>query len=350
MPVTAAQLAAGANYTRMSYAQGDPVDQINTDRPTLKWLIDNKQDSIFGNGIFNEKVIISNDANAQNYSFDDQVSFNRRDTVRLAPFQHFEMFDGYALSETELANNGIILTDDANAVATGAEALQIASLIKTNEYNLKEGIQTALSYEYERDGSQNAKAVPGIDSIVSTTPSVGVVGGLDPAVYTFWRNNTNLGISVATAGNLQQQMDISRRQCMTYGGMVPDFYVCGSKFYDAYKLDCIATSTRMETIDGKGGINAGGGVAKLYYQGKELVWDPTFDALDGALGSITYPYAKRCYMLQSKAIFLRPFKGRWMLMRAPPRMYDRYTHYFGTTTDYGLTANKRNAMAVLSIA
>jgi len=33
MPITAAQLALGANYQINAYAQNDPVDQFTKDRP-----------------------------------------------------------------------------------------------------------------------------------------------------------------------------------------------------------------------------------------------------------------------------------------------------------------------------
>ena len=138
MPINAAQLAAGANTQMMSYAANDPIDQVNTDKPFMKWLLANKVESVFGNGVFNEKVRISNDSNYQNYSGDDQVTYNRKDVVRLAPFQHYEAHDGFGLNETELANNGIILTDDREAVPTDAEKVQIVNLIKTNRMALKD--------------------------------------------------------------------------------------------------------------------------------------------------------------------------------------------------------------------
>ncbi|MGH8172310.1 MAG: phage major capsid protein, partial [Rhodanobacteraceae bacterium] len=76
MPVTPAQLLAGANYQLQSYAKDDPVDQFSVDRPFAKWLIANKVDTVFGNGIYNEKIRVSNDSNYQNYSGDDQVTYN----------------------------------------------------------------------------------------------------------------------------------------------------------------------------------------------------------------------------------------------------------------------------------
>ncbi|MFP3513376.1 hypothetical protein SB775_28200, partial [Peribacillus sp. SIMBA_075] len=83
--MTTAQLLAGANRQLESFATNDPIDQFTSDRPLSAWLIANRQDSVFGNGIFNEKVRFTNDSNYQNYTGDDQVTYNRRDTVRKAP-------------------------------------------------------------------------------------------------------------------------------------------------------------------------------------------------------------------------------------------------------------------------
>lgn len=350
MPVNAAQLAAGANYQMQSYAANDPIDQVNTDKPFMKWLLANKQEVVFGNGVFNEKVRISNDSNYQNYSGDDQVTYNRKDVVRLAPFQHYEAHDGFGLNETELANNGIILTDDREAVPTDAEKIQIVNLIKTNRQALKDGFQENWDLEVHRDGSQSAKAVPGLDLLVSTTPAVGTIGGIDASTSLYWRNNADLNISTSTEGNLTAEMEKMWRACTTYGGMIPDFIVCGAAFYDAYRKDANQQTNRQIVVTGRSGVDADASTDNVYFKGRLVVWDPTFEKLDAILGAITYPWTKRCYFLNSKTLKLRPFKGRWMIDRTPARMYDRYTHYFGVTADYGLTINKRNANAVLSIA
>lgn len=66
-----------------------------------------------------------------------------------------------------------------------------------------------------------------------------------------------------------------------------------------------------------------------------------------------YPFlqvgVKRAYMVSEESIRLRPVTGFWMLDRKPPRVYDRYTHYFGRTASYRLTTDRRNGSAVLSI-
>lgn len=348
MPVSSAQLTAGANYQLMENAKSDPVDQITAARPFTKWLVANKVPSIFGNGIFNEKVRFTNDSNYQNYTGDQQVTYNRKDTARLAPFQHYEAHDGFTLNETELANNGVTMTDDNSSVMTEAEEIQIVSKLNEGYETLKEGFQQNWDLEVHQDGSQSTLAVPGLDLLVSTTPATGVVGGIDASANPYWRNNASMAISTASAGTLTNQMEIMWRACTKFGGVAPDFIVCGSAFYDAYRIDAGLTINRR--IDAKrGGVEFDASVSALYFKNVQVIWDPTFDALDVLLGAITYPWAKRCYFLQSKNLKLRPFKGRWMVSRKPSRVYDRYTHYFGLTADYGITVNKRNNMAVLSI-
>ena len=56
------------------------------------------------------------------------------------------------------------------------------------------------------------------------------------------------------------------------------------------------------------------------------------------------------YFVNQTNLNLRPFKGCWMVNRKPERLPDRYVHYWGLTSSYALTINKRNANAVLSIS
>jgi hypothetical protein len=350
MPLSPAQLVSGANTQLATYAKGDPIDQINSDRPLMQWFISKSVPSIFSNSTYNEKVRISNDSNYQNYTGDQQVTYNRKDTTRLAPYQHYEAHDGFTLNETELANNGIVLTEGEPSTPTEAETSQIIDILKEGWATLKQGFQQNWDLEIHQDGSQSPLAVPGLDLLVSTAPSTGVVGGIDSSAFPYWRNNVSMAIATGTAGALTNQMEIMWRACTRYGGMRPDAIFVGSAFLDAYRGDALLTQSRQVITPQKGGVGLDNSVMDLSFHGVPLIWDPTFDALDDKLGAITYPWKKRCYFLNSKALKLRPFKGRWMITRKPSRVYDRYTHYFGQTCDYGITMNKRNCMAVMSIA
>lgn len=359
MPISTIALAAGANKTLMSYAQNKPIDQFTTAQPFSKWLMAHKKESTFGNGIFNEKVRISNSSNYQNYTREDQVTYNTKDTVRLAPFQHFEAHDGFGLNETDLSDNGIVMTDERSASSTTeSEVRQIINLLEENYETLKNGFQANFDQEVHRDGTQSTKAVPGLDLLVSTTPTTGVIGGLDSSLNTFWQNRVNLSIA-ASLGTLTQAMEKTWRDCMTVGGLAPDAIFMGSKAFDAYRNDAPTNVNRQFYMNQQGKVKGGfvvdngaqgdGQTSGVYFKGVEVVWDPIFDVLQALLAP-TIPWDKRIYFLNSKTMKLRPNKGRWLINRKPSRMYDRYVHYFGLTADYGMTINQRNNLAVLSVA
>lgn len=358
MPITAAQLAAGANKQLMSYADNDPIDNFTPDMPFSRWLIKHKKDVTYSNGIYNEKIRISNSSNYQNFSYDDQVSYNTKDTTRLAPYQHFEAHDGFGLTETDLANNGIVLADDDNTVVSRDEKMQIVDLLEENYETLKNGFQENWDIEAHLNGTQNSKAVPGLDALISTTPGVGVVGGLDPSVYTFWQNRVALNINSGTSGLLTTTMELVWRQCITVGRRRPNAIFCGGKFFDAYRNDA-PTNVQRHVVLNQGSIKNGmvvdngatgdGQTDGVYFKGVPVIWDPIFDLLQ-SIYNPTVPWDKRCYFLNSDSFKLRPFKNRWMKNRKPSRIYDRYVHYWAMTSDYGMTVNQRNNQAVLSIA
>lgn len=360
MAVTSAQLAAGANKQLEVYSKEDPVDQINKDRPLASWLIANKKETLGGNTYYNEKVHVANQSNYQNYFGDDQVSYNRRDTVRLAKYGWANFHDGFGVNEDEMIANGIVLNDDnpEGTTLSGAEALQIYNLMEQNWADLKMGVQEKFDEELHRDGTQDPKAVQGLDFLVSTTPATGTVGGIDAATNAYWRNNVNLNIprvtNEATAQAFIAEMEKTWRACKTYGRMVPDKILVGTDFYDQYKLALNLTQARSVNINvgaGKPGQpSLDGGTGELYFKNVLVEWDPTFDTLDEVYGAPTHAWKRRAYFLNSKTIRLRPLRGHWMVNRKPPRMYDRYVFYFGLTSKYRLTMNKRNANAVLTVA
>jgi hypothetical protein len=356
MPVTPAQLALGANYQIQAYAKNDPIDQFTQDRPFSQWLVENMEQVVYGNGIFNEKVRFTNNSNYQNFTGDGQVSYNRKDTVRLAAFYHYEAHDGFALNETELADNGITMTDDKTATPTDSEKIQLVNKLKEGYSTLKDGFQEQWDLEVHRDGTQSTLAVPGLDALISTTPTVGIIGGIDRsnAANAYWRNWVSGPITTglaANVGNLLAKMEVEWRHCITFGKLgPPNKILCGDAFLDALAADIRAQAGTNFTVTqpAKGGFVLDGARSRVFFKGVEVEWDPTFNLLDAA-GPPSVPWAKRCYFLNNRALKLKPNKGRWLINRKPPRMYDRYVYYFGLTADYGITVMKPNSCSVLYI-
>jgi hypothetical protein len=352
MPFTQTQLTNGARYAIETHKRNAPIDQINNARPLLQWFMKNKKPTTFGNGQCTVNIFTTNNGNYQNYFGADQVTHNKRDGVRQAKYQYANYHDGFWFDDDELAAAGIIMTDDGSATQTLEEAQILADKLEAAYMALRESVQTGLDIELLDDGTANPKACVGLDALVDTTPATGVVGTIDSATATYWRNFASMAISAA---NLLAQMELLWRRCSQFGAGAPDYIVCGETFLDAYRTACSAPSNagviqRQVVVQEKGGVGLDGSVSGLFFKGVPLVWNPSFEAMDVIKGAITHPWTKRCYFLNSKFISLQPMKGRWMQDSKPARLPDRYVTYWGTRSSYAMTTSKRSAHAVMSIA
>jgi len=138
--------------------------------------------------------------------------------------------------------------------------------------------------------------------------------------------------------------------CTKFGCAAPTSIFAGQQFSEELEKENRAISNLNVTMDNSGkGTNYDGGVASTHFNGIPVIWDPTFELLDAKYTPATL-YTKRAYMVSDAALTLRPVQGFWMLDRKPPRMYDRYVHYWARTSSYRLTTDRRNGLAVLTIA
>lgn len=349
MGFTAAQIATGSDYTLESFDDNPPEDQINIARPTLDWLIKNSTFSSFGNGFHNEGVYISNDSNYQNYWGADAVTYNERDPVDWARYPWYNNHDGFWFDEDRLMANGITLTEDeSDAVPTQLEKERLVDLLKISHTALKNSILDGMAMELLRDGVYDAKAAPGLAHIVHINPASNTVGGI-AGTNIWWRNNTNIDIP-NTTGALIPEMDISWRATQKYGGSTPNAIFAGEQFLAHYRKEANETVNRQISGGGvsRGGVSIDPSTNDVYYMGVLITWDPMLDALDDLLG-VPNVWSRSAYMLNGRHIKLRKLKNNWMRKRRPRRLPDRYVHYWGQTSKYALTTNKRRAHAILRV-
>jgi hypothetical protein len=325
-----------------------PQDLYNTDRPLLKALQANKQSFPGAKQYITEKLRTTNDSNFQWFAPDEEVTYNRKRTIADANFAWGSAHDGFALTEEELLQNYISVTDDRNAAPTTEEKYQFVNLITENTETLKLGFTEKLDYDLHLDGTQDPDAIPGLDLLVSTTPTTGTVGGINRATTPYWRNYAATGIA-ATPGVLNTAMETAWRSVTRIGGNSPNLILAGSKAIDAYRAEQAATQQR-HIVMGRGGVaSADGSINELTFKGVPIVWDPVMDDLQAALSPVV-PWDKRMYMLNTRFLKLRPAQGQDMVTRRPPRVYNRYTHYWGLTWRGAFTTNRPSAQAVLSVA
>lgn len=350
MPFTAQEIVDAGKIGLDFYLAEKPVDQIAMERPLLKALQAKKKKAPGAKQYIVEQLRKNYGSNFQWYNGSSVVTYNRRVTNEQANYAWRSCHDGLALDEDRLAQNGITITDTSGpSNASDAEKIQLTNLFEEQSEVLRQGFQEQFSYQLHLDGTQSSDAVAGLDSLVTLAPTSGTVGGIDRAVAAnaYWRNNFATGLSTTTStGTILNQMEVMYRQCMRNGGR-PDLLIAGSTFIDGYRNFVLNTFGRMD-FGPSNRKKIEGGTEVMTFQGIDLQWSPEFQELDARYAPATL-WEKRCYMLNSGTITLRPLQGHDMITRKPPRAYDRYEYYWGITWKGALTMNRANANAVLAL-
>src|SRR5674476_769945 len=117
------------------------------------------------------------------------------------------------------------------------------------------------------------KSFTGLAAAVSVTPIVGVVGGLDPAVWPFWQNNaaTAFGSFAANGPNGTTDAWVTLWNNCTDGDMKPTFTLCAQNVWEFYHKTC-NVPVRFVRPGGQGGT-ADPTWEALDYMGRPMYWD-----------------------------------------------------------------------------
>ncbi len=341
MPFTVAQVAKASKSALDFFLKNKPIDQVGYEKPLLQLLQGTKKTFPGGREFITEQLLVSRNSNFQWYRGGGQVTYNSRDPIEQARFLWSGVHDGFAMDEDEMLQNGIVLTDDGSAKATDAEKIQLSNLLEAKMLVLEEGFKEQMDEQLYLDGTQNPEAIPGLSALISTTPTSGIIGGINRATSTWWQNYAITGV---TPAGLVAEMEKTLRAVRLNGGF-SGVILCGSAFLDAYREQAKDEIQRHIVMGGSAVQRMDAGVEELYFRGIPLVWSPTMDRLNGAT-----PWAKRAYWINKKHITLRPAAGHDMIARTPPRVYDRYVHYQAITWKGGLTINRANGHAVMQLA
>lgn len=352
MPFTAQELADAGKVAIDFYVKNKPVDQVAVERPFLKKLMSKTKTFPGAKQYIVEQLRYQYASNFQWYYGAQSVTYNARNTVEQAQYAWRSAHDGFYLDEDRLTQNGIVLTDDnRGGQATKAEVMQLTNLLNENVEVLRLGFEEGLSRATLRDGSASTEDLEGLDHLVATDPTTGTVGGINRATSgnEYWRNNVNLSTAQSA---LITTIEQNWRACVRNGGM-PDFIMAGSDFIDDLRAAVQASgefqmkpNLQADVYDAvmhRQGVDSG-----LRIHGIPVLWNPEFSEID-ALDSPTPTWEKRCYMINCKHIKLRPAEGHNMIGRTPPRMYNRYVHYWALTWKGGMTMDRSNAHAVIGL-
>jgi hypothetical protein len=151
---------------------------------------------------------------------------------------------------------------------------------------------------YSNGTADGGRQIGGLQLLVSATPSSGIVGGIDPSVWQFWRNVffsglTTGGAAVSTA-TIQTYMNRVYLQ-LVRGADAPDLIVADNNFY-RYYLESLQALQRIGDED-----LAELGFQTLKYMNCDVV-------LDGGFGGGAP--VNTMFFLNTKYLFFRPHQDR----------------------------------------
>lgn len=352
MPFTSQEISDAGKIGLDFFLRNNPIDQIGTERPLLKKLMGMSKEFPGGKQYVTEQLRKSYGSNFQWYYGSQAVTYNSRQNIEQAQFAWRGAHDGFFLDEDRLLQNGISMeADGKGGNFTAAEEIALTDLLQEETEALRLGFEEKFDYELHLDGTQNTESLPGLDLLVSTTPTTGTVGGLNAANYTWWRNSATGSLNSST---IIAAMETSWRSCTRNGGR-PDFILAGEDFIDTYRAALLAAgsyeqnTSGIKVYDGGVGMQTSGVDTGLAFKGVPITWDPVLQDLDDDL-SPTIDYVDRCYFLNCRHMKMRPARGHNMVSRRPPREYNRYVMYWALTWKGAFTTNRRNAHSVLSVA
>ena len=243
-------------------------------------------------------------------------------TLNISPSQVFSAAE-YPIRQAAVAVSISGLEELQNS---GEEA--IIDLLESRIMNAEDTFMNGLSQGVYGDGSVTS-SVGGLQLLVAASPSTGVVGGIDRASWTFWRNQvwsaaTN-GLTVLSAATILSQMDALWVQ-LVRGRDYPDLIIMDNVQY-RYYLAALQAIQRIG-VDGGAPDMAEYGFQSLKYLNADVVLDGGFQGfstdplpvqVSTGTSSVGGAPSTTGYFLNTKYIHWRPHSRRNMVPLDPDR-------------------------------
>jgi hypothetical protein len=359
MPFTAQEISSYTNAVLDAYLNKGTVHKQNVqNKPMLKAF--DAAAGTFAGGKGNISLAIKagqGGLSLTGYTHDDAVAYGNPATIKRINHAWREHHIGLGLTHTELKIDGITVTEEGADQSTsdkdGREEQALANLLDEKMDDMMEDYAVSMDSLIHGDGTSDAKALAGIQSLILANPTTGSTGGVSRVANTWWRNRAATAahagaggqgaITSATAGGgaLLNFLQKDLRQLSRYaqGGTRWRFFA-GSDFIDAIEKELRANGNY--TLEGFSSEKAvDGGMADIKFKGKAIEYDPSLDNLS---------LAKRCYVIDMRRVKLWYMAGEKMKRTSPARPYDRYVMYKGITTTAVMAAQQLNTSAVYDIA
>lgn len=327
--------------------KGNVYAQSLQDKPLLKAMDSSAKTFPGGKGELSVAVKGTYTTSVSGYTHNDTVTYANPANIKRANYAWKEHHAGISLTLTELKKDGISVSDSTTSAGTsnhsGRDQTVLANLFQDKLDDMMEGYSRGMNDFLFGDGTADANAIAGIQTLIKDVPGTGTTGGLSNATNTWWRNRANVAIATTTTGQeLIETIHSEMRQLKRFGGK-PTVAVCGSAF-----LDRLADELRRNGNYSQTGFARGQNIAmgEISYNGLTFQYDPTLDDLTIA----TKDPSKRCYIIDPSKLCMYYMDGEKMKRHSPARPADQYVMYRAVTTTAALSATQLNCHGVYEIA
>jgi hypothetical protein len=354
MAFTADEIANISAAALDFYVKGKTFAQSIQEKPLLSAMIAKQETFPGGKEHISIPVQFDYDTSSfQGYTHNDPVGYTNPANIKRAEYDWKELHAGISVTLTELKKDGLSVVDSLHGRSTSqhsqAELTRLTGLLENKLDDMAESWSRSFDKMLHQDGTQDAKEVAGIQSLISynlstgLAPDSGVVGGIDRATVPLWRNRAAVGAAAITpSGSLQTLTKFLRaelRQLRRYGGG-NHLVICGSEVLEA--LDTEITEKGIYTQEGFAKSDTDIGLAGISMRGVgRFMYDPTLDDLG---------LEKRAYFIDTKNVKLKVMDGEDRKTHAPARPATQYVMYRAMTWTGGLVARQLNGCGVYEIA
>lgn len=179
---------------------------------------------------------------------------------------------------------------------------QVIDLLTGRIENGERTFANNMSIDVYSDGTADGgKQVGGLQLLVADSPTTGVVGGIDRATFTFWRNQVETGVTGAT--DIQTNMNALYLKTAR-GPDVVDLIVADNTYFTYYWESLQAIQRIQQANTGQAGF------LQLKFMNADVMYD-------GGLGGAAP--ANHMYFLNTNYIHYRPHANRNMVPLNPDR-------------------------------
>ena len=360
MAFTAGEISNIANAALdFYYNKGDTFKQSIQAKPLLRLLESSAKSFPGGKG--NISLAVKGDYGAGGvndhvvgYTHNDTVSFYTPANIKRVNYPWREHHMGLTLTHTELKIDGISVTDeggDGSSLSNHSDrdVTVLVNLLQDKLEDFGEQYARSMNTLLWGDGTGDAKALAGMQSIIAAIPNAGNLGGLARSSNTWWQNRAAtvafggaggrgpITSAAANGGALLQFLQNEYRQLIRFGGR-PSKCLAGSAFINAMEIELRANGNY--TMTGFTGPQDGS-MGQLKFMNTVIEYDPTLDDLG---------FTKRAYWWDPRHIYLMKQDGEWDHKFTPARPYNQFVVYKSMTHTGQMVAQQINSSLVVAIA